>query len=164
MGLRCFVFGTVSCRVKKAVARHFRLAAPDREYLPGRRVYQVFAGDPERVRRYAKADVTEAAGVGRLLGGAAFALARMAPRRYERLADAGPATGVLDPLLVRAYLRSNAALPAHTRGDGTAHSGAALYLFAAGHSERTPTASPASCATSTPSARPFPIFTTRSTS
>ena len=29
-----------------------------------------------------------------MLGGAAFALARMAPRRYERLADAGAATGV----------------------------------------------------------------------
>ena len=30
----------------------------------------------------------------------------MAPRRYERLADAGAATGVIDPLLVRAYLRA----------------------------------------------------------
>jgi DNA polymerase elongation subunit (family B) len=56
----------------------------------------------------------------------------MAPRRYERLADAGPATGVLDPLLVRAYLRSGAALPAHEGGDGTPHSGAALHLFATG--------------------------------
>jgi DNA polymerase elongation subunit (family B) len=120
----------------KAVARHFKLAAPDREYVPGRRVWAVYEQDPERVRRYACADVTEAAGVARLLGGAAFALARMAPRRYERLADAGPATGVLDPLLVRAYLRAKAALPAHEAGDGTAHSGAALYLFAAGRSER----------------------------
>jgi DNA polymerase elongation subunit (family B) len=60
----------------------------------------------------------------------------MAPRRYERLADAGPATGVLDPLLVRAYLRAGAALPAHQPGDGTQHAGAALYLFAAGVAER----------------------------
>jgi DNA polymerase I len=50
----------------------------------------------------------------------------MAPRRYERLADAGPATGVLDPLLVRAYLRAGAALPASEAGDGTVHTGAAL--------------------------------------
>jgi DNA polymerase elongation subunit (family B) len=56
----------------------------------------------------------------------------MAPRRYERLADAGAATGVLDPLLVRAYLRAGAALPAHQAGDGTPHSGAALHLFATG--------------------------------
>src|SRR6185436_15425127 len=64
------------------------------------------------------------------------ALARMAPRRYERLADAGPATGVIDPLLVRAYLRNNTALPAHAAGDGTEHSGAALHLFAAGVAHR----------------------------
>jgi DNA polymerase I len=116
----------------KAVARHLGIAGPAREHIPGARVYEVFRRDPERVRRYARDDVTEAAGLARMLGGAAFALARMAPRRYERLADAGPATGVLDPLLVRAYLRAGAALPSHEAGDGTPHSGAALHLFATG--------------------------------
>ncbi len=120
----------------KAVARHLGLASADREYLPGARVHQVFLEEPERVRRYASDDVTEACGVARLLGGAAFALAKMAPRRYERLADAGAATGVLDPLLIRAYLRAGAALPAHQPGDGTPHSGAALHLFACGVAER----------------------------
>jgi DNA polymerase elongation subunit (family B) len=116
----------------KAVARHFGVTREARETIAGRRVYEVFGRDPERVRRYATDDVHEAAAVARLLGGAAFALARMAPRRYERLADAGPATGVLDPLLVRAYLRAGAALPAHQAGDGTSHTGAALHLFATG--------------------------------
>ncbi|HEY0464680.1 MAG TPA: DNA polymerase domain-containing protein [Polyangiaceae bacterium] len=120
----------------KAVARHLGLAGDEREYVPGARVYQVFSDDPERVRRYAKDDVREAAGVARLLGGAAFALAKMVPRRYERLADAGAATGVLDPLLVRAYLRSRAALPVHQTGDGTEHQGAALHLFACGVAQR----------------------------
>jgi len=120
----------------KAVARHLGLATAAREQIPGGRVHDVFRVDPDRVRRYAADDVNEAAGVARLLGGAAFALARMAPRRYERLADAGPATGVLDPLLVRAYLRAGAALPAHQPGDGTEHSGAALYLFATGVAHR----------------------------
>jgi DNA polymerase elongation subunit (family B) len=120
----------------KAVARHFGLATSSREHIPGARVFEVYRSDPARVRRYAADDVHEAAGVARLLGGAAFALARMAPRRYERLADAGPATGVLDPLLVRAYLRSGAALPAHEPGDGTSHSGAALHLFASGVARR----------------------------
>src|SRR6185436_2353067 len=71
-----------------------------------------------------------------MLGGAAFALARMTPRRYERLADAGAATGVIDALLVRAYMRSGMALPAHEAGDGTPHSGAALHLFATGVATR----------------------------
>lgn len=120
----------------KAVARHLGLARPDRVSVRGADIYRIYRSEPERIRRYAAGDVEEVAGVARLLGGAAFALARIAPRRYERLADAGPATGVIDPILVRAYLRSGAALPAHQPGDGTAHSGAALHLFATGVAHR----------------------------
>ncbi len=120
----------------KAVARHLGIAGPEREHIPGDRIYEVYRRDPDRVRRYAAADVEEVAGLARMLGGAAFALARMAPRRYERLADAGAATGVIDPLLVRAYLRAGMALPAHQPGDGTPHSGAALHLFASGVAQR----------------------------
>jgi DNA polymerase elongation subunit (family B) len=120
----------------KEVARHFGLASPEREYVEGARIYATWRADPDRVRHYALDDVREVDGLARLLGGAAFALARMAPRRYERLADAGPATGVLDPLIVRAYLRSGEALPARAEGDGTPHSGAELKLFAAGVAHR----------------------------
>jgi DNA polymerase I len=120
----------------KAVARHLGIAGPGREQIPGARVHEVYLSDPERVRRYAASDVEEVAALARMLGGAAFALAQMAPRRYERLADAGAATGVIDPLLVRAYLRAGAALPAHQPSDGTPHSGAALHLFAAGVARR----------------------------
>jgi DNA polymerase I len=120
----------------KAVARHFGISGPERELIRGDLIYTTFRTDPDRVRRYATADVDEVAALSRMLGGAAFALARMAPRRYERLADAGAATGVIDPLLVRAYLRSGMALPAHEEGDGTPHSGAALHLFATGVAHR----------------------------
>jgi DNA polymerase elongation subunit (family B) len=120
----------------KAVARHLRIAGPNREYIPGSQIYATYRRDPARVRRYATADVEEVAALARMLGGAAFALAQMTPRRYERLADAGAATGVIDPLLVRAYLRAGMALPAHQPGDGTPHSGAALHLFASGVAQR----------------------------
>ena len=120
----------------KVVARHLGIAAPDREYVPGDRIYATYRTDPERVRRYATDDVEEVAALSRMLGGAAYALAQMAPRRYERLADAGAATGVIDPLLVRAYLRAGVALPAHQPGDGTQHNGAALHLFASGVAHR----------------------------
>jgi hypothetical protein len=80
----------------KAVARHFGLAGEERELVRGDQIYEVYKRDPGRVRRYAVADVEEVAGLARMFGGAAFALARMAPRRYERLADAGAATGVID--------------------------------------------------------------------
>ena len=120
----------------KAVARHLGVAGPERELIPGAEIHAVYRRDPARVRRYAIADVDEVAGLARLLGGPAFALARVVPRRYERLADAGPATGMIDPLLVRAYLRAGAALPARRRGDGTPHTGASLHLFAAGVAHR----------------------------
>jgi DNA polymerase elongation subunit (family B) len=120
----------------KAVARHLGLATKEREYIPGAQIFDVYTRDPARVRRYATSDVDEVAGISRMLGGAAFALAQMAPRRYERLSDAGAATGVIDPLLVRAYLRATTALPAHQPSDGTPHSGAALHLFASGVAHR----------------------------
>ena len=120
----------------KAVARHLGIAGPDREYVRGDQIYTVYRSDPDRIRRYAIGDVDEVAALARILGGAAFALAQMAPRRYERLADAGAATGVIDPLLVRAYMRSGMALPAHRGGDGTPHSGAGLQLFASGVAHR----------------------------
>jgi DNA polymerase elongation subunit (family B) len=120
----------------KAVARHLGIAAPDREYIRGDQIYETYRRDPERVRRYATDDVEEVAALSRMLGGAAYALAQMAPRRYERLADAGAATGVIDPILVRTYLRAGQALPAHEESDGTPHSGAALHLFATGVAHR----------------------------
>ena len=120
----------------KAVARHLGIAGPDREYIRGDLIFAEYRRDPARVRRYATADVEEVAALARMLGGAAYALAQLTPRRYERVADAGAATGVIDPLLVRAYLRAGAALPAHQEGDGTQHSGAALHLFASGVAQR----------------------------
>ena len=120
----------------KAVAKYLGIAAPDREYIRGDLIYTTYCSDPERVRRYATDDVEEVAALSRMLGGPAYALAQMAPRRYERLADAGSATGVIDPLLVRAYVHAGAALPAHETGDGTPHTGAALHRFAAGVAHR----------------------------
>ncbi|HEX5438425.1 MAG TPA: 3'-5' exonuclease, partial [Gemmatimonadaceae bacterium] len=79
----------------KVVARHLGLAASDREYVRGDLIYTTYRTDPERVRRYATDDVKEVAALSRVLGGAAYALAQMVPRSYERLADAGPATGVI---------------------------------------------------------------------
>ena len=64
----------------KTVARYLGIAGPDREQIRGDQVYAVYRSDPERVRRYATADVNEVAGVARMLGGAAFALAQIAPR------------------------------------------------------------------------------------
>lgn len=123
----------------KDVARAFGLASEDRTYLAGAELFATYRDDPESVRRYAYDDVREVDGLSRRLLGATFALAQMAPRRYERLSAAGPAMGILEPILVRAYLRAGAALPrASGAGDDDSgpHEGGALYLFATGVAER----------------------------
>jgi DNA polymerase I len=122
----------------KDVARYFGLASPDRVYLEGAKVYETYRQEPDRVRRYALDDVQEVDGLSRRLMGASFALAGMAPRRYERIASAGPAMGILEPMLVRAYLSERAGLPytpAEKYAGSEPHAGGAAYLLATGVAE-----------------------------
>ncbi len=122
----------------KDVARYFHIATEDRVYIEGAKIFETYGRDPDMVRHYALDDVQEVDGLSRRLLGASFALARMAPRRYERLASAGPAMGILEPMLVRAYLRAGVALPRQaTESDSThgPHEGGAVYLFATGIAE-----------------------------
>jgi DNA polymerase, archaea type len=119
----------------KAAARYFGVAASDRTYLAGSEIFRTYQRDPDTVRRYALDDVAEVDGLSQRLLGSPFALARMAPRRYERLASAGPAMGILEPMLVRAYLWSGAALPRHAADSAAVtgnHAGGATHLFAEG--------------------------------
>jgi DNA polymerase I len=123
----------------KDVARSFGIASPDRTYIAGTDIFETYRRDPAQVRRYALDDVSEVDGLSRRLLGAPFALARMAPRRYERLASAGPAMGVLEPILVRSYLRAGAALPyraAVASAEDGLHVGGAVHLFAEGVAEQ----------------------------
>jgi DNA polymerase elongation subunit (family B) len=122
----------------KDVARRFGVAAPDRVYLRGAEIHATYARDPALVRRYALGDVAEVDALSQRLLRAPFALAGMAPRRFERLASAGPATGVLEPILLRAYLHARTAPPGPEREDAALgpHVGGALHLFATGIAER----------------------------
>jgi DNA polymerase I len=118
----------------KDVARYFGIASAERVYLSGPKIFETYRHDPEKVRQYALDDVVEVDGLSRRLLGSPFALASMAPRRYERLAAAGPAMGVLEPILVRAYLRAGAALPCPATQPGALgmHEGGKVQLFAEG--------------------------------
>ncbi len=132
-----FVVRDMPSHSLKDVARYFGIAGPERVYLDGAAIYETYCRDPELVRRYALDDVQEVDGLSLRLLGASFALASMAPRRYERLASAGPAMGILEPMLVRAYLHAGAALPRQETGQGPAgaHEGGAVHLFATGVAE-----------------------------
>ena len=121
----------------KEVARYFGFAAPDRTYIPGDQIYATYRTDPDTVRRYALDDVAEVDAISQRLLGAPFALAGMAPRRYERMVSAGPAMGILEPILVRAYLRAGAAPPYQVErpDERETHAGGAVHLFATGVAE-----------------------------
>jgi DNA polymerase elongation subunit (family B) len=120
----------------KDVARYFGIASADRVYLEGATIFETYQRDPELVRHYALDDVEEVDGLSRRLLGASFALAGIAPRRYERVASAGPAMGILEPTLVRAYLRAGKALPQQDESAVSGiHEGGAVHLFATGIAE-----------------------------
>jgi DNA polymerase, archaea type len=117
----------------KAVAKYFGVASEDREYIPGHEIYKTYSSNPERVRRYALDDVREVDAISKRLHAPAFALTRMAPRRFERVASAGTATGILEPMLVRAYVQAGAALPCSSDPEFLEpHSGGGLHLFGTG--------------------------------
>ncbi len=122
----------------KEVARYFGIASPERVYIEGSAIFDTYRREPELVKHYALDDVNEVDGLSQRLQGAPFALASMAPRRYERLASAGPAMGILEPILVRAYLRAGAALPRQVgkSTSGEMHEGGAAHLLATGIAEQ----------------------------
>lgn len=128
-----FVVRALPSHSLKDVARFFGVAAEDRVYLEGAAIYSTYQQDPERVRRYALQDVGETDAIARRLHTSTFALTRMAPRRYERVAYAGTATGILEPMLVRAYYQARAALPRLSEPEkAEPHAGGGLKLFATG--------------------------------
>ncbi len=133
-----FVVRDMPSHSLKDVARYFGIAAPNRVYLDGATIFETYRHDPARVRHYALDDVTEVDELSQRLLGAPFALASIAPRRYERLASAGPAMGILEPVLVRAYLRNGAALPRQSADQDSSqilHEGGAVHLLAEGVAE-----------------------------
>jgi len=114
----------------KHAARYFGLNKEDREYVEGPEIAAVFRHDPQRIRRYALDDVAEVDGLSRKLLGATFMLASMVPKSYERIATSGTGQGLIEPLLVRAYVTAGQSVPA---GDtGQPYEGGATALFASG--------------------------------
>ena len=116
----------------KAAARHFGVAPEGRVYLEGAQIVQTYRDQPKLVRAYARQDVQEVDALARIVLAPAFALARLTPRPYHRLTRAGPAKGVLEPILIRAYVEAGRPFPASERGHAGPHRGGHVQLHAEG--------------------------------
>ena len=113
----------------KTAAQYFGLAAPQRTYIAGKDIAQVWREQPERLLDYARDDVIETERLARHLSGSTFYLTQMLPMPYGQVARTGPAAKI-EALLVRGYLRHKYALP-HP-GTGTPMAGGYTDVFVTG--------------------------------
>lgn len=113
----------------KSVAVHFGVAAPERTYVAGGDISEVFATDPARLMDYVRDDVTETRSVAALLSRSIFAQAQMLPFTYQNVSLRGNAVKI-DALMLREYLRQGRALPLPQVG--RPFSGGYTDLFAEG--------------------------------
>jgi DNA polymerase, archaea type len=116
----------------KEAARYFGFASSDREYVPGAEIWSTYRTDPDRVRRYAAADVDEVDGLSRRLLPPVFGLTRYLPRSYERVAADVGAASLWELLMVRAYLQAGRAIVAPTAREQRAGAPARSELFVSG--------------------------------
>jgi len=94
----------------KAVAVHFGVAAPERTYIEGAQISEIFHTDPERLLRYVADDVIETRAISDTLSRSSFAQCRMLPFNYQNVTVRGNATKI-DALLIRAALAAGRAVP-----------------------------------------------------
>jgi len=94
----------------KEVAIHFGVAAPDRTYVEGSKISELYRKDPESLMRYVHDDVVETREISKLLSQSSFVQAQALPYSYQNICVRGTATKV-DALMIREYLRRGHALP-----------------------------------------------------
>ncbi len=119
----------------QAAAHFFGLTNTRGTPIHGHNAHDRFQAHPARLRRYAMDNVRAVDGLSQVLMGAAFAIAGMTPRPYSKAANAGPAMGILEPMLVRAYYRAGVALPRSSdlnNPELRRSQGGASYLLAGG--------------------------------
>lgn len=97
----------------KPVARHFGLAAPDRTYLDGEQIGDVFRDDPQRLFDYNLDDVRETLALFRVVGYPWFLQSQIFPYSFQNCPLKGNATRI-NALLLREYLHRQHAIPERT--------------------------------------------------
>ncbi|MDC1174498.1 DNA polymerase domain-containing protein [Bacteriovoracaceae bacterium] len=101
-----------NCKLKY-VAKYFGVAAPDRVYIDGAKIYETYKKDPQRVCKYGLDDVREVDEISKILNQDRFRLAQYIPMTYEKLMTTGNVKMVEYPFVME-YLRQGHSIPAPT--------------------------------------------------
>lgn len=94
----------------KSVARHFGVSAPERTYVDGSEITEIFHRDPDKLVDYALDDVRETDGISRVLSPSYFYQAQVVPFSYQSCVTRGNAARI-DAMLVADYMMHDTALP-----------------------------------------------------
>ncbi len=94
----------------KYAASYFKVSAPDRVFVKGSEISDVFERDPERVVRYSLDDIRETRGLSNILSRSVFIQAGLLPFGYQAACVRGSAAKI-DALMMREYMDAGCALP-----------------------------------------------------
>ena len=94
----------------KACAQTLGLSEPNRVFIPGDKIAELWETDRETVRIYAGQDVRETRALAALVCPAEFYLTQMVPDAYQTVATTGTGEKI-NSILTREYLRQGRAIP-----------------------------------------------------
>ena len=94
----------------KATAKYFGVAAPNRTYVDGDKISEMYDADSETLMAYCLDDVRETDALSKILSPSYFYQAQLVPFSYQNCVLRGNATRI-DALLCAEYLSENAGLP-----------------------------------------------------
>ncbi|MCC6314522.1 MAG: ribonuclease H-like domain-containing protein [Thermomicrobiales bacterium] len=102
--------GRLSSYGLKTVIDELGLTRPDRSFVPGDQIADLWRHDRDRLLRYALDDVRDVDMLARLTTPTEFYQTQLVPRGYQAVATGGPGEKIND-LMLRAYLSSRQSVP-----------------------------------------------------
>ena len=102
--------GHLSSYGLKQAVEELGLTRPDREFVPGPQIREVWRRDRDRLLRYALDDVRDVAVLSELATPTEFYQTQLLPRAFQAVATGGPGEKLND-LMVRAYLMHGHSVP-----------------------------------------------------
>ncbi len=94
----------------KYAASYFKVSGPDRVFIKGSEISDVFERDPDLVLRYSLDDVRETGALANILARSVFIQAGMLPMGYQAACVRGNGAKI-DALMMREYIKAGCALP-----------------------------------------------------